>query len=123
VFLILFSLFVFMMAQPKQAVMISCLCFRTLKARCNLPYPNGEHSSMKNAYDLPIVEAALAYARKGWPVFPLHNKKPFEFVSRGVKSHGYKDATTDEETIRKWWTYHPGATIGLATGSVSGVIV
>jgi hypothetical protein len=71
----------------------------------------------------PIVEAALAYARGGWPVFPLHNKKPFEIISPGVKSHGYKDATTDEETIRAWWTYHPGATIGLATGSVSGVIV
>jgi len=78
---------------------------------------------MKNTYDLPIVEAALAYARAGWPVFPLHNKKPFELVSPGVKSHGYKDATTDEETIYTWWTYHKGATIGLATGSVSGVIV
>ncbi len=78
---------------------------------------------MDNPKVPPIVEAALAYARNGWPVFPLHNKKPYEYISPGVKSHGYKDATTDEETIREWWTYHPGATIGLATGSVSGVIV
>jgi hypothetical protein len=78
---------------------------------------------MKNPNDLPIVEAVLAYARAGWPVFPLHNKKPFEFISRGVKSHGYKDATTDEDTIRALWAYHPGATIGLATGEISGVIV
>ncbi len=69
------------------------------------------------------MEAAITYAQSGWPVFPLHNKKPFEFISKDVKSHGYKDATTDEETIRAWWAFHPGATIGLATGSVSGVIV
>ncbi len=78
---------------------------------------------MNNPFDISIVEVALAYARSGWPVFPLHNKKPFEFLAPGVKSHGYKDATTDEEIIRAWWIYHPGATIGLATGEVSGVIV
>src|SRR6266699_2719359 len=81
----------------------------------------GEQNSMDNPKAPPIVEAALAYARNGWPVFPLHNKRPYEYISPGVKSNGYKDATTDEETIREWWTYHPGATIGLATGSVSGI--
>ncbi len=70
-----------------------------------------------------IVEAAITYALNGWPVFPLHNKKPFEFLVPGVKSHGYKDATTDVETICAWWAYHIGATIGLATGEISGVIV
>ena len=84
---------------PKQAAMISCLCFRTLKTRCNNTKSEWRTYSMKNAYDLPIVESALAYAQNGWPVFPLHNKRPFEFISPGVKSHGYKDATTDEETI------------------------
>jgi len=78
---------------------------------------------MKNPGDTPVVEAALTYAQNGWYVFPLHGKKPYEFLAPNVKSHGYKDATTDEETIRAWWTYHKGATIGLATGSVSGVIV
>src|SRR6266849_10771090 len=70
-----------------------------------------------------IVEAAIAYAKAGWPVFPLHGKKPFEFICPGQRSHGYKDATTDEEIIRAYWTYHKGATIGLATGEVAGVIV
>ncbi len=73
--------------------------------------------------DIPIVQFALSYARIGWPVFPLHNKKPYEFLMPDTKSHGYKDATTDAETIQAWWRYHPGATIGLATGKVSGVIV
>ena len=77
---------------------------------------------MKNT-EVPTVEAALSYARAGWPVFPLHNKKPFACIAPGVQSHGYKDATTDEETIQAMWTYHKGATIGLATGSVSGIIV
>lgn len=72
---------------------------------------------------ISIVQFALSYARNGWSVFPLHNKNPFEFIMPDVKSHGYKDATTDPEEIRAFWTYHPGATIGLATGSVSGVIV
>jgi hypothetical protein len=70
-----------------------------------------------------LVEYALQYAQNGWPVFPLHNKKPFEFITPGVKSHGYKDATTNEDAIRAMWFYHPGATIGLATGERSGVIV
>ena len=71
----------------------------------------------------PLVEAAITYAREGWPVFPLHGKKPFEYICPGVRCHGYKDATTDEETIRAYWTYHNGATIGLATGEEAGVIV
>src|SRR6266581_1116236 len=95
----------------------------SLKTRCSRVYPKGEHISMNNPCDLPVVEAALTYARAGWPVFPLHNKKPYKFLAPGVKSHGHKDATIDEETIRAWWTYHPGATIGLATGEISGVIV
>ena len=70
-----------------------------------------------------IVEAAIAYARAGWPVFPLHGKKPFEYILPGQRSHGYKDATTDEEMLRAYWTYHKGATIGLATGEVAGIIV
>jgi hypothetical protein len=81
-----------------------------------LPKTTEQHSRL-------LIQAAIHYARNGWPVFPLHNKKPYEFITPGVKSHGYKDATTDEETIRAFWTYHPGATIGLATGERSGVII
>jgi hypothetical protein len=66
---------------------------------------------------IQIVEAALTYAQKGWPVFPLHNKIPFK------NSQGYKDATTDEQQIQTWWTLHPTANIGLATGEKSEVIV
>ncbi len=70
-----------------------------------------------------MVAYALSYACMGWPVFPLHNKKPFEFLTPGVKSHGYKDATTDLERIEALWAIHPTACIGLATGKLSGVLV
>jgi len=67
--------------------------------------------------NIPLVEAALSYAQIGWPVFPLHGKIPFK------NSRGFKDATTNKQQIREWWTSHPTANIGLATGERSGVIV
>ena len=60
-----------------------------------------------------MLEAALEYAARGWRILPL---------APGAKipatAHGFKDATTDEETIRKWWTRWPTANIGFATGFV-----
>src|SRR3954469_19224975 len=67
--------------------------------------------------NIPMVQQALAYARYGWPVFPLTGKIPFK------DSRGYKDATTDELQIQAMWRMHPTANIGLATGATSGVIV
>lgn len=67
--------------------------------------------------NIPLVEAALSYAHISWPVFPLHGKIPFK------NSRGFKDATTNKQQIQTWWTSHPTANIGLATGERSGVIV
>src|SRR5712692_10525513 len=66
---------------------------------------------------IPLVEFAVSYARNGWPVFPLAGKIPYK------ESQGYKDATLDEQQIHTWWTTHPTANIGLATGERSGIIV
>jgi len=63
-----------------------------------------------------MLEAALEYAARGWPVFPLDGKKP-------ITSNGVKDATTDEDQIRTWWKDHPRANIGLACGEASAVVV
>lgn len=65
-----------------------------------------------------LVEAALSYAAKGYFVFPCkpRSKKP-------ATKHGFKDATTDEEQIRKWWNKNPEYNIGLPTGTDSGTIV
>jgi len=64
-----------------------------------------------------MLEAALAYVRRGWPVFPL---KPRDKVP--LTEHGFKDASTNEDTIRSWWGQYPEANIGLATG-VAGFFV
>jgi|GEM_PF-1620348 len=65
-----------------------------------------------------MLEHALKYAALGWKIFPLApgQKTP-------ITAHGVKDATSDPEQIRRWWTDWPTANIGLACGSESGVYV
>jgi len=62
-----------------------------------------------------MLESALALAARGWAVFPV---KP------GVKTpdtkNGFKDATTDSEKIRIWWTRNPNFNVAVATGPASG---
>ena len=65
-----------------------------------------------------LMEAALRYAAAGIAVFPLipKDKKP-------LTANGFKDATTDPEKINEWWTVHPDANVGIATGDMSGGLV
>jgi hypothetical protein len=66
---------------------------------------------------LSQLDWALSYARKGRPVFPCKlDKSPYT-------THGYKDASTDEKRIRKFWTRYPAASIGMPTGTTSGWLV
>lgn len=75
------------------------------------------------------AERALAFARRGWFVFPCHwatdgrcscghdecshvGKHP---LGRLVHS-GATEATTDIDQITEWWTREPFANIGIATG-------
>ena len=64
-----------------------------------------------------LLDAALVYAGWGWPVFPLRagTKTP-------ATRHGFKDATTDLDRVRAWWTRHPDHNIGLPTGLAFDVI-
>lgn len=64
-----------------------------------------------------LLGAALDYAGRGWPVHPL---RPGQKVP--ATANGCKDATTDPERITAWWTRHPDANIGLATGRAFDVI-
>jgi Bifunctional DNA primase/polymerase, N-terminal len=92
-----------------------------------------------------LRDAALGYASRGIPVLPLHplpdrsalqpvsgNRQPG--VGGGCSCrdpgcgqpakhplgplvpHGVKDATTNRARVLAWWTRHPSANIGLATG-------
>lgn len=63
-----------------------------------------------------LRNAALAYAMKGWPVFPC---KPGEKVP--ATTHGCKDATTDLVQVGAWWETEWN--IGIATGAASGLWV
>lgn len=70
-------------------------------------------STISRVKDLPLLEAALAYAADGWPVFPCENKSP-------LTPTGFHAASTDAEVIKAWWKRWPDAMIGAPTGSVMG---
>ena len=77
-----------------------------------------------------MLDRALRYATAGWPVFPLapgtkvplvqsaHGKGSSCRGECGLPGHGLYDATTDADTIRRWWgdDGEPGANIGLRAG-------
>jgi len=68
---------------------------------------------------ISMLEAALMYASRGLAVFPCIPDTKFPFSGTA----GYKDATTDEATIRSWWEKTPTANVAIATGAISGVYV
>jgi len=67
---------------------------------------------------MDILQEALAYSRRGWAVFPLRPK-----TKKPATKHGFKDASTDADAIRKWWTRNPDYNVAIATGAVSGLFV
>lgn len=86
------------------------------------------------------LDAALAYAARGWAVFPCHSLVRVvadgadhyrcdcgkRCSSPGKHPHtreGLKEATTDAATIRRWWARWPGANVAIATGAASGGLV
>ena len=87
----------------------------------------------------PLLEAALGYAARGIPVYPVHWPRPGP--SRGslacscprgpgcdrpakhpLVRHGVKEATTDPDMLGRWWRRWPNANVGLATGIVFDVL-
>jgi Bifunctional DNA primase/polymerase, N-terminal len=81
------------------------------------------------------LEAALAYARLGWPVFPIapvdwctglcacRDGAGCEQVGKHPLVRWGDRASTDEDQIRDWWRWKPLANIGVATGQRSGLVV
>lgn len=77
-----------------------------------------------------ILDAALAYAAKGWPVFPCRpasseeldkNGKPRWKYSAPLIAKGLNAASSDAAQIRRWWKRWPDAMIGLPLGGPTGL--
>jgi len=102
-------------------------------------------------FRLVLGDAALGYASRGIPVLPLHYPLPHRnglqpvnddqpVVGSGCSCrdpgcgqpgkhpvgalvpHGVKDATCNRARVLAWWTRHPQANIGLATGHLFDVL-
>jgi hypothetical protein len=59
-----------------------------------------------------LLQIAQSWADRGVPVLPIWpgGKTP-------VTNHGVHDATTDAETLRRWWIRWPDANVAIATGT------
>lgn len=64
------------------------------------------------------LAAALALAASGIPCFPC---APGE--KRPATGHGFYDATTDEDILRRWFADSPDSNMAIPTGRASGVVV
>ena len=73
-----------------------------------------------------MLEAALAYGRMKWRIFPCHSivngacscgKPACGSPGKHPRTKGgFKDATDDPAQIKRWWSKWPTANIALATG-------
>ena len=81
---------------------------------------------------MTLGKSALAYASKGLRVFPVYEPTGSGCAcAEGCKKPGKHPrikawttrATTDPDTITKWWERSPDANIGIATGRESGIVV
>jgi putative DNA primase/helicase len=82
-----------------------------------------------------MVGHALAYARKGWPVFPVwwpsyagvcacrEGADCTDPAKHPAVSGGSTAASTDCKQIEAWWRKYPLANIAIATGAPSGLTV
>ncbi len=65
-----------------------------------------------------LGRAAAEYIRHGWAVFPVEprGKAP-------LTSHGFRDATTDENCVAAWWDKWPTANVGFTPSSARLLVV
>jgi hypothetical protein len=80
---------------------------------------------------------AMAYAGRGWQVFPVWEPAGPGRCGCGqadcgnvakhpvgqLAPHGFHDATTATTSVEAWWTARPQANIGIRTGAGSGLVV
>lgn len=59
-----------------------------------------------------LIQAALLYARCGWPVLPIRPRAKLPLTA-----HGLKDASCDLEQVEAWWRRWPDANVAIRTGA------
>ena len=81
-----------------------------------------------------LLEGALSYAARGWPVFPCCEMRGGVcscWAAAACESpgkhpwteHGFYDASADLARVREWWSTWPNANVGIATGAASALVV
>jgi hypothetical protein len=70
-----------------------------------------------------MLDAALAYARRGWEVFPVPpgTKAGYSIKKRGFDAGTSWGKTADPDIIHAYWRRLPRANIGVAMGTGSGI--
>ena len=73
-----------------------------------------------------LLTSALAYASLGYRVLPCHSvingictcggRSGCKPGKHPIPTHGHLDATTDPDTIRRWWRDDPWANVAIASG-------
>lgn len=98
-----------------------------------VPWEKRDHQAAPAEPDSPLAHA-LAYAERGWPVFPLHTMRdgscscgeacdsPGKHPVASLAPHGLLDASTNPARVTAWWATFPEANVGLLTGPESGLL-
>src|SRR5260370_28571461 len=94
--------------------------------------PRGADGQQNSPAQSRMLEAALEYAERGVPVFPVWSAAGGQCRcgmrncenpgKHPITKNGFLDASADTDQIRAWWTEYPDANIAAPTGE-QGIVL